>query len=88
MITNFTLVIQQTAIFMLLTHLAANVAIMSHLIATFDLSIELLTTTFALLTQETTISDQLRHLIATYTLLGHISSIFALLIHQITTSAL
>ena len=41
MIATFTLVIQQTATFMLLTHLAANVAIQNQIIATSALYIEL-----------------------------------------------
>ena len=46
MIATFTLVIQQTVTFMLLTHLAANVAIQNQIIATSALYIELFDCSF------------------------------------------
>ena len=85
------LVIHQTATFMMLTHLAYNVAIVNHVIAISvqtALYIELFEYSLStLLTEEIAISAQLRDLIVTGTLLSHLSFIFALLMHQIPTSA-
>ena len=48
MIATFTLVIQQTATFMMLTHLIANVALENYLIATSAPYIELFDYSFCL----------------------------------------